>query len=188
MLIATSLPARTASGTGSLATSCPGATRTWFWPAKLTRRLVAALSVAPRERDTHIRESRGTIGVSQSSVSGDFSPVLAKHSKHFSLEDTLSVRADRMQWNSEPMRQQVESWGPTAPSRGGKADDLPGVHRRRLGRSEALGWNPGSYSSFSQRGGLASERNPGRRTRKQFRGHSSRPKEGAFRSFQRLIP
>ena len=40
----------------------------------------------------------------------DFSPVLAKHSKHFSLEDTLSIGVDRMQRNFEPMRQQVESW------------------------------------------------------------------------------
>jgi len=35
---------------------------------------------------------------------------LAKHSKHFSLEDTLSIGVDRMQRNFEPMRQQVESW------------------------------------------------------------------------------
>ncbi len=43
-------------------------------------------------------------------VAGVFSPVLAKHSKHFSLEDTLSIGVDRMQRNFEPMRQQVESW------------------------------------------------------------------------------
>src|SRR3974390_239411 len=42
---------------------------------------------------------------------GDFSPVLAKHSKHLSLEDTLSIGVDRMQRNFEPMRQQVESSG-----------------------------------------------------------------------------
>jgi hypothetical protein len=41
---------------------------------------------------------------------GDYSPVLAKHSKHFSLEDSLSVGVDRMQRNFEPMRRQVESW------------------------------------------------------------------------------
>ena len=41
---------------------------------------------------------------------GDFSPVLAKHSKHLSLEDTLSVGVDRMQRNFEPMKQQVETW------------------------------------------------------------------------------
>ena len=41
---------------------------------------------------------------------GDYSPVLAKHSKNFSLEDSLSIGVDRMQRNFEPMRQQVESW------------------------------------------------------------------------------
>ena len=44
------------------------------------------------------------------SVPGVFTPVLAKHSKHFSLEDSLSVGVDRMQRNFEPMRRQVESW------------------------------------------------------------------------------
>jgi hypothetical protein len=41
---------------------------------------------------------------------GDYSPVLAKQSKHFSLEDTLSIGVDRMQRNFEPMQQQVERW------------------------------------------------------------------------------
>jgi hypothetical protein len=41
---------------------------------------------------------------------GDYSPVLAKHSKHFSLEDSLSIGVDRMQHNFEPMRWQVETW------------------------------------------------------------------------------
>jgi hypothetical protein len=41
---------------------------------------------------------------------GDYSPVLAKHSKNFSLEDSLSVGVDRMQRNFEPTRQQVENW------------------------------------------------------------------------------
>jgi hypothetical protein len=41
---------------------------------------------------------------------GDYNPVLAKHSKHFSLEDALSIGGDRMQRNFEPMRQQVERW------------------------------------------------------------------------------
>jgi hypothetical protein len=41
---------------------------------------------------------------------GDYSPVLAKHSKSFSLKDSLSVGVDRMQRNFEPMRRQVESW------------------------------------------------------------------------------
>src|SRR5881296_2637361 len=41
---------------------------------------------------------------------GDFTPVLAKHSKNFSLVDALSVGVDRMQRNFEPMRRQVEGW------------------------------------------------------------------------------
>jgi len=45
-----------------------------------------------------------------SHVPGVYSPVLAKHSKHFSLEDALSIGVDRMQRNFEPMRGQVESW------------------------------------------------------------------------------
>ncbi|HEX4783857.1 MAG TPA: hypothetical protein VH350_05910 [Candidatus Sulfotelmatobacter sp.] len=35
---------------------------------------------------------------------------MAKHSKRFSLEDALSIGVDRMQWNFDPMRQQVERW------------------------------------------------------------------------------
>jgi len=41
---------------------------------------------------------------------GDFTPVLAKHSKNFSLVDALSIGVDRMQRNFEPMRQQIELW------------------------------------------------------------------------------
>jgi hypothetical protein len=41
---------------------------------------------------------------------GDYGTVLAKHSKNFSLVDSLSVGVDRMQRNFEPMRRQVESW------------------------------------------------------------------------------
>ena len=37
-------------------------------------------------------------------VSGVFTPVLAKHSKSFSLIDCISVGVDRMQRNFEPMR------------------------------------------------------------------------------------
>ena len=44
---------------------------------------------------------------------GDFSPVLAKHSKNFNLIDAVSVGVDRMQRNFEPMRQQVEAWRAT---------------------------------------------------------------------------
>src|ERR1700752_958409 len=38
---------------------------------------------------------------------GDFAPVLAKHSKSFSLLDSISVGIDGIQRNFEPMRKQV---------------------------------------------------------------------------------
>ncbi|MCL5743488.1 MAG: hypothetical protein M1541_06105 [Acidobacteria bacterium] len=43
-------------------------------------------------------------------VSGVFTPVLAKHSKSFSLVDAISVGVDRMQRNFEPMRKQIDLW------------------------------------------------------------------------------
>jgi len=46
-------------------------------------------------------------------VSGTFTPVLAKHSKSFSLIDCISVGVDRMQRNFEPMRSQVHAWQST---------------------------------------------------------------------------
>ncbi len=39
-----------------------------------------------------------------------FMPVLAKHSKAFSLIDRISMGVNRMQCNFEPMRKQVEWW------------------------------------------------------------------------------
>ena len=44
---------------------------------------------------------------------GDYTPVLAKHSKRFSLEDALSIGVDRMQRNFDPMRHQVDRWRAT---------------------------------------------------------------------------
>jgi hypothetical protein len=41
---------------------------------------------------------------------GDFTPVLAKHSKRFNLIDAVSVGVDRMQRNFEPMRMQITAW------------------------------------------------------------------------------
>jgi hypothetical protein len=41
---------------------------------------------------------------------GDFTPVLAKHTKKFSLVDSISVGVDRMQRNFEPMRRQIDIW------------------------------------------------------------------------------
>jgi hypothetical protein len=42
-----------------------------------------------------------------------FTPVLAKHSKHFSLVDVLSIGIDRIQRNFEPMKKQVDAWRAT---------------------------------------------------------------------------
>ena len=42
--------------------------------------------------------------------SGDFQPVLAKHSKNFSLTSALSIGVDLMQRNFDGMRKQVEGW------------------------------------------------------------------------------
>jgi len=42
--------------------------------------------------------------------SGDFSPVLAKHSKNFSLQNALSVGVDNMQRNFQPMVEAVDRW------------------------------------------------------------------------------
>ena len=47
---------------------------------------------------------------SNMAFAGDFTPVLAKRSKSFSLIDCISVGVERMQRNFEPMRKQVETW------------------------------------------------------------------------------
>src|SRR6266705_487956 len=47
---------------------------------------------------------------SNMSFHGDFTPVLAKHSKSFSLVDAISIGVDRMQRNFEPMRRQIDLW------------------------------------------------------------------------------
>src|SRR6476659_3628877 len=44
---------------------------------------------------------------------GDFTPVLAKHTKSFNLVDTRSVGVDRIQRNFEPLQRQVETWRKT---------------------------------------------------------------------------
>src|ERR1051325_9491063 len=42
--------------------------------------------------------------------SGDFQPVLAKHSKNFNLIQAVSIGVDEMQRNFDGMRMQVEEW------------------------------------------------------------------------------
>lgn len=41
---------------------------------------------------------------------GDFTPILAKHSKHFQLNRTLSAGIDDMQRNFKPMVEAVDRW------------------------------------------------------------------------------
>ena len=44
---------------------------------------------------------------------GDFMPVLAKHSKNFSLVDSISIGVDRIQRNFEPLKQSVVEYQST---------------------------------------------------------------------------
>jgi hypothetical protein len=42
--------------------------------------------------------------------SGDFEPVLAKHSKHFDLNNALAIGMEQMQRNFKPMSDQIDRW------------------------------------------------------------------------------
>ena len=44
---------------------------------------------------------------------GDFTPVLAKHSKNFNVLDSLAIGVDRIQRNFEPLAEQVMNWRDT---------------------------------------------------------------------------
>lgn len=44
---------------------------------------------------------------------GDYSPLQAKHSKHFNLNQALSIGVDKLQRNFEPLARQVEGWTQT---------------------------------------------------------------------------
>src|ERR1051326_5053095 len=68
-------------------------------------------------RNSHDRSMRlaAVVGVrvlvcENMAFSGDFEPVLAKHSKNFSLQNALSIGVDQMQRNFDGMRNQVECW------------------------------------------------------------------------------
>lgn len=45
--------------------------------------------------------------------SGEFKPVLAKHSKHFDLEDTITIGIDRVQRYFSPLKEQIARWQET---------------------------------------------------------------------------
>jgi hypothetical protein len=71
------------------------------------------------ETDSHLSHRFSTVGINRDDscppelgniVPGAFTPVLAKHSKSFSLIDCVSVGVDRMQRNFEHMQKQVEAW------------------------------------------------------------------------------
>src|SRR5438445_13882931 len=47
---------------------------------------------------------------SNMAFSGEFTPVLRKHTKNVELADLVSVGVDRIQRNFEPLQRQVESW------------------------------------------------------------------------------
>jgi hypothetical protein len=121
--------------------------------------------------------------------SGDFTPVLAKHTKSFNLVDTLSVGVDRIQRNFEPMQRQVESWRQAQITDAqaklifysafvdGKLDApkslLPDVHRLYFEREYR--------SSRSERCGACRTRSPAlSRSSIRFRSSRRRPSWGNF--------
>jgi len=80
----------------------------------------AGLRFALGVRNSHDKSMRLalTIGYrvficSNMSFYGDFTPVLAKHSKHFRLLDAISIGLDSMQRNFEPMLNGVRNWQET---------------------------------------------------------------------------
>ena len=88
-------------------------------------------------RNSHDRSMRlaAVVGVrvlvcENMAFSGDFQPVLAKHSKNFSLQNALSIGVDEMQRNFDrhaPAGRGLERV--PALGRGRKADHLPRLHR-----------------------------------------------------------
>jgi hypothetical protein len=63
--------------------------------------------------------------------SGDFEPVLAKHSRNFNLVDAISIGVDQMQRSFAPMVEQVDRFR--------EAPHLPRLHRGRDGASAPPG-------------------------------------------------
>ena len=47
---------------------------------------------------------------SNMAFAGDFTPLIAKHTSKFSLEDALAIGVDKIQRNFEPLQRQVEIW------------------------------------------------------------------------------
>jgi hypothetical protein len=79
-----------------------------FWSAKIPLPFVTAFRFLQLRRKTGVPMPY-TVTITFC-VSGAITPVLAKHTKHLSLVDVLSIGIDRIQRNFEPMRKQVEAW------------------------------------------------------------------------------
>jgi hypothetical protein len=80
-------------------------------PCQVEFVVISAITLCPRmRRRLHLNPSGRRPMSTGEIVPRVFTPVLAKHSKSFSLIDCVSVGVDRMQRNFEPMRKQVEAW------------------------------------------------------------------------------
>ena len=103
-------------------------------PNRSVRVVVGIIQESAFNRLCRVRHNRFSIGIRNSNdksirlgltaglrvfvcsnmaFSGDFTPVLAKHTKSFNLIDTLAVGVDRIQRNFEPLQRQVELWRKT---------------------------------------------------------------------------
>jgi hypothetical protein len=78
---------------------------------------IEGASFALGVRNSHSKQFRLSIVVglrvfvcSNLCFSGDFNIVLAKHSKHFSLKNAISIGIDEAQRGFEPMQLQVSAW------------------------------------------------------------------------------
>jgi hypothetical protein len=78
-------------------------------PSQFVRKAIRICPFRPKHKHDENERLNQNSGDICHIVSGVFTPVLAKHSKSFSLIDCMSVGVDRMQRNFEPMRKQVES-------------------------------------------------------------------------------
>jgi hypothetical protein len=88
---------------------------------------------------------------------GDFTPVLAKHSKHFVLADAIDIGLGRMQRNFDPMRAQIASRMPQRRSKNsafvlGENSLSASAGRRFLGMSKNSDRQPLSINITSQYG------------------------------------
>ena len=77
---------------------------------EIFRGINASAAFAPLLTITRCSPSIPGLCCDNLSFQGEFTPVLAKHSKNFSIVDSLAIGVDRIQRNFEPLRHQVETW------------------------------------------------------------------------------